>query len=735
MSATVSISTLLNPIWRSLAWVSVLIVLCTAQAFAGQVTLAWDASSGSVAGYKVHYGTSSGVYSSNINVTNTTATIANLVDGSTYYFAIKAYDSAGNESGFSNEASRTIAFAVPSASFSANITSGVAPLTVTFANSSTGNVTGWLWNFGDGTTSADKTPSKAYSNAGTYTVSLTATGPGGSNTATKTGYISVNKPTTTAPSATFNATPTSGAAPLLVTLTDTSTGTIASRLWDLGDGTTSTAQSIAKTYSAAGTYNVRLTVTNASGSTTTTKTISATATAPVANFSATPTSGIAPLTVQFSDSSTNATSWSWNFGDGNTSTLQNPSNTYLKAGTFTASLIASGPGGASTVKTVTITAKAAATTLPAPWLNKDIGNVGLAGSAGYASGIYTLKGAGLEIWGTTDAFQFAYQTLNGDGSIVARVTGLTSTNSEAKAGVMIRESLDANARHAMAVMKPTGYTSFQRRTTQGGATASQTSGRQKVPYWVKLTRAGNSFTSHVSTDGKTWTQLGSTITISMASSVYVGLAVSSRDTNLLNTATFDNVNLRVGNIGTGSLPNPWLGADIGNAGLAGAVGYTNGAYTLKGSGADIGNTVDAFHFAYQPLNGNGTIVARVTGLTNTNSEAKAGVMIRESLDANARHAMMIMKPTGYASFQRRTTQGGATASQTSGALGVPYWVKLTRSNSSLSAYISADGSIWRQLGSTITISMASSVYVGLVVTSHDNSLLNTATFDNVKIMQ
>ncbi|MBK8185307.1 MAG: PKD domain-containing protein [Candidatus Competibacteraceae bacterium] len=412
---------------------------------------------------------------------------------------------------------------------------------MTFANSSTGNVTGWLWNFGDGTTSADKNPSKAYSNAGTYTVSLTATGPGGSNTATKTGYISVSKPTTPAPSASFNATPTSGVASLVVTLIDTSTGIIASRLWDLGDGTTSTTPKVSKTYSAAGTYAVKLTVTNASGSTTTTKTISVTAIAPVANFSATPTSGTAPLKVEFSDSSTNATSWSWNFGDGNTSTLQNPSNTYLKAGTFTASLIASGPGGASTVKTVTITVKADNTVLPAPWLQKDIGTVNLAGSAGYTNGAYTIKGAGTDIWGKSDSFHFVYQSLTGDGTIVARVSGLTNTNAWAKSGVMIRESLDSNARHAMVALTPSYGVAFQRRAVTAGLSA-HTAGTvaAKAPYWVKLVRSGNVFTAYQSANGTTWTKVGSA-TINMITNVYVGLALTSHNATVLNTTTLNNV--------------------------------------------------------------------------------------------------------------------------------------------------------------------------------------------------
>ena len=142
-----------------------------------------------------------------------------------------------------------MAVAVPVASFSADKTSGTAPVAVNFTDSSTGTVTSRSWNFGDtsssSNTSTAQNPSHTYTSAGTYTVTLTATGPGGGTTATKT--ISVTNPTVAAPVASFTATPISGTAPLLVTLACTSTGTVTSRAWDLGDGTTSTAQSAAKT--------------------------------------------------------------------------------------------------------------------------------------------------------------------------------------------------------------------------------------------------------------------------------------------------------------------------------------------------------------------------------------------------------------------------------------------------------------------------------------------------------
>ncbi|MCH7879191.1 MAG: PKD domain-containing protein, partial [candidate division Zixibacteria bacterium] len=248
----------------------------------------------------------------------------------------------------------------PTADFSATPTSGNVPLAVNFTDLSTGAPTSWAWTFGDGATSTLQNPSHTYTGAGTFTVALTATNAQGSNTNTKVGFITVTAPP--APTADFSATPTSGNVPLAVNFTDLSTGAPTSWAWTFGDGATSTLQNPSHTYSGAGTFTVALTATNAQGSNTNTKVGFITVTsppAPTAEFSASPTSGNVPLAVNFTDLSTGApTSWAWTFGDGATSTLQNPSHTYSVAGSFTVALTATNAQGSNTntkVNFVTVT--------------------------------------------------------------------------------------------------------------------------------------------------------------------------------------------------------------------------------------------------------------------------------------------------------------------------------------------------------------------------------------------
>jgi PKD repeat protein len=147
--------------------------------------------------------------------------------------------------------------------------------------------------------------------------------------------------------AAFGATPTSGCAPLTANFTDQSTGSPTSWSWTFGDGGTSTDQNPSHQYANIGSYDVTLTVSNGCGSDDETKTNYITVSqAPVAAFSATPTSGCAPLTVHFTDQSTgNSTSWNWTFGDGGTSTLQNPSHQYANAGSYNVTLTMSNACG------------------------------------------------------------------------------------------------------------------------------------------------------------------------------------------------------------------------------------------------------------------------------------------------------------------------------------------------------------------------------------------------------
>ncbi len=324
--------------------------LWAAAALAASVSLAWNpVNSPSLAGYEVYYGPAIGNYPSKIDVGNTTGyAVPNLVEGATYHFVVTAYDASHTESGFSNDVAATVPYSAPIAQFTASTTTGPAPLALNFLNASTGSITSYAWTFGDGGTSTAASPSHVYAAAGVYTVSLTVTGPGGSNTQTRSNYVTV---TTATPVAQFTGSPTSGVAPLTVAFTNTSTGSITSYAWTFGDGGTSTAASPSHVYAAAGVYTVSLTVTGPGGSNTQTRSnyVTVTTATPVAQFTGSPTSGVAPLTVAFTNTSTGSiTSYAWTFGDGGTSTAASPSHVYAAAGVYTVSLTVTGPGGSNT---------------------------------------------------------------------------------------------------------------------------------------------------------------------------------------------------------------------------------------------------------------------------------------------------------------------------------------------------------------------------------------------------
>ena len=237
----------------------------------------------------------------------------------------------------------------PVAGFSGTPLTGVAPLNVSFTDSSTGSISTYAWTFGDGGTSSLQNPSYNYVTPGTYSVALTVTGPGGADTLTQTNYVTVNDPP---PVAAFSGTPLTGVAPLNVTFSDASTGNVSTYAWTFGDGGTSSLQNPSYNYVTPGTYNVSLTVTGPGGIDTLSQTnyVTVNDPPPVAAFSGTPLTGVAPLNVTFTDASTgNISTYAWTFGDGGTSSLQNPSYNYVSPGTYTVALTVTGPGGADTL--------------------------------------------------------------------------------------------------------------------------------------------------------------------------------------------------------------------------------------------------------------------------------------------------------------------------------------------------------------------------------------------------
>ena len=460
--------------------------------------------------------------------------------------------------------------------------------------------------------------------------------------------------------------------------------------------------------------------------------------------------------------------------------------------------------------------------LPAGWLDQDIGEVVLTGSASYVNGVFLVNGSGCGVgidcnYGgapAPDAFHFAYQPLSGDGTIIARITSTSAGLPQT--GVMIRETLDPEAKTVLAAVY--GGVAYAYYRAQSGGTldfADDNSIYTPLPYWVKLVRTGNSFTAYQSADGISWTPIGGSLDISMEQNVYVGLAYSSDDTGHLYTASFDNVSVTstattapvitdlsattgavgsqvvISGSGFGSaqgssavllndtpttvmswsatsititiptgatsgfmnvlvgpnmdssnavvftvtsqpLPSGWLDADIGAVGKAGNATYSNGVFTVEGAGTGVANSADAFHFVYQPLFSDGTVMARVV---SQSSGSQVGVMIRETLDASSTVAYSYIQLIGsnaYSNMNARTLVGSYT-SQTSGPTGpLPEYVEVIRQGNTFSCYVLTQSG-WAQIGATQTFTTAQEVYVGLGVSSGNTSTLDTATFDNVSV--
>ncbi len=551
--------------------------------------------------------------------------------------------------------------------------------------------------------------------------------------------------------------------------------------------------------------------------------------------------------------------------------------------------------------------------LPSGWTGADIGGV-TGQSSCESGGTYTIVAGGADIWGTSDQFRYTYQTLNGDGTITAKINSIQNTDPWAKSGVMIRESLAANSAHVDCHVTSGNGISFQLRATTGGTTTSTIASGLSAPYWVRVQRTGNSFSAFRSADGTTWTQVGTATTVTMASSVFIGLAATSHLSGTLGTSTVSNVSISTaadtqaptvptglssssvtatsftlnwtastdnvgvtgydvfrngisygsttgatslsitglttattyamtvrakdaagnlsafstalnvttldnqaptvptglssssvtatsftlnwtastdnvgvtgydvyrngtlygstttatslaitgltcntayamtvkakdaaGNVSASSstlnvttsacscsLPSGWTGADIG--GVTGQSSCeSGGTYTIVAGGADIWGTSDQFRYTYQTLNGDGTITAKVNSIQNTDPWAKSGVMIRESLAANSAHVDCHVTSGNGISFQLRATTGGTTTSTIASGISAPYWVRVQRIGNSFTAYRSSDGTTWTQVGTATTVTMASSVYIGLAATSHLSGTLGTSTISNVTI--
>jgi regulation of enolase protein 1 (concanavalin A-like superfamily) len=383
-------------------------------------------------------------------------------------------------------------------------------------------------------------------------------------------------------------------------------------------------------------------------------------------------------------------------------------------------------------------AAGSSTALPEGWRHNDVGRIGASGSATFEGSTFTVTGAGIDIWGTADEFQYAYTPFRGDFDVVARVKTVQHISQWTKAGLMLREQLTAGARHASIFVTPTTVKgiAFQRRATTDGSSVSTAGPAITAPVWLRLSRAGAVVSAFYRTsDSGEWTLVGTQTFSALSDDLQVGLAVSSHVDATLATATFDHVQVIPPDT---HLPPGWMEQDIGHVGAPGSATATVATATVTGSGADVWGNADALHWAFRPATGNFSIEALVDSVEHVNRWTKAGLMIRAGSSPGSQYAFLIATPTPEKGivFQGRQATGGASMQTGSSRISIapPAWLRLTRIGTSIRAYFrQAKTDPWVNLGLIELPNLPSTVEVGLAVSSHVDGTLATARFSQIAI--
>jgi regulation of enolase protein 1 (concanavalin A-like superfamily) len=369
-------------------------------------------------------------------------------------------------------------------------------------------------------------------------------------------------------------------------------------------------------------------------------------------------------------------------------------------------------------------------------------------ASGVANGVITLNANGAFTYTPNPAFNgtdsFSYKANDGtqNSSVVTVTLTVTAVNDAPLNSVPGPQQTPKNTNRVFSAANSNPISIGD--VDAGSATVrvqlTATSGTVTLPVLTSL-----SFTVGDGTADATMTFSGTIANINLA---LVG-ATFIPTNNFSGAATLQIVTSDLGNTGTGgaltdtdtitinvnALGIFTANQDTGTPGQVGSSAYSAGTYTVIGSGGDIWGTTDQFQFLSRDLTGDGRLTAKVVSElpAGTNAAAKAGVMFRESIAAGSRHAYMDMMQTNGSEFLWRTATDGSTTANGTGGLAAPYWVRITRVGDLITAQRSPDGVTWTTQGTTQSVPMTTSVKVGLAVTSHDNTKLLTATFDNVAL--
>jgi hypothetical protein len=221
----------------------------------------------------------------------------------------------------------------------------------------------------------------------------------------------------------------------------------------------------------------------------------------------------------------------------------------------------------------------------------------------------------------------------------------------------------------------------------------------------------------------------STLTLSVGATAPPGtypLTVTGTAPSAIHTAS---LSLTVTSASGSGLPSPWSDTDVGAVGVAGSASYAGGVFTVNGSGTDIYGTSDQFNYVYQPVSGNGTLIARVASQTNTgSSNSKAGLIWKASTTSGSPYFLIAVNSSGVVKVQWNFN----TSVQAATTYAFPNaWMKMVRSGSTFTAFLSPDGVAWTQVASATLSTIPTAATLGLAECSHVNTKLGTATFDNV----
>ncbi|MDX2548870.1 DUF1349 domain-containing protein [Streptomyces sp. WI04-05B] len=363
-------------------------------------------------------------------------------------------------------------------------------------------------------------------------------------------------------------------------------------------------------------------------------------------------------------------------------------------------------------------------------------------NTGQSGGRFTITDAGADIWGAGGQHDDAYGTVfqNGaatDGtSVTARVDNVDNSNGWAKAGVVLRNDLTddgSSAGYAAVVVTPNNGVSFQRDSTADGYLdqLTNTAATVKAPVWLRLTRTATQVSAYYSTDGSTFTQVGSTVTLpSMAATQDAGVIHTAHSTTP-GSATFSNLQI---------VTSPYKAYSS----VPAAVDQHGGVTSLTSAGIDVWRSGaaydDDYAAAYQPgaAGSSSTVTVHVDGQDRTNSWSKAGLMLRNSVTSagsSTGYVVLAATPANGIALSYDSNSDGyldANVLKTGSSAIAPVWLRLVRSGTSVTGSYSADGTTWTAVGTATLTGANSTLDAGMFSTAHAGSP-GTATFSQFSV--